>query len=127
MSLTSRMLIKFLQLSGMKGKLAKGSQKTFEEAVSYNRKHPFIMPKDHKAIYEQIDIHTSFGICPCVKITQPDSCRDHAVLFTWGGGGMVVRFLTTQDIAVDKAIIDAGTAPYQYPKWICRRSACVTF
>ena len=36
------------------------------------------------------------------------------------GGGMVVRFLTTQDIAVDKAIIDAGTAPYQYPKWICR-------
>ncbi len=36
------------------------------------------------------------------------------------GGGMVVRFLTTQDIAVDRAIIDAGTAPYQYPKWICR-------
>ena len=54
MSLTSRMLIKFLQLSGMKGKLAKGSQKTFEEAVSYNRKHPFIMPNDHKAIYEKI-------------------------------------------------------------------------
>ena len=53
MSLTSRMLIKFLQLSGMKGKLAKGSQKTFEEAVSYNRKHPFIMPNDHRAIYEQ--------------------------------------------------------------------------
>ncbi len=38
MSLTSRMLVKILQLSGMKGKLAKGSQKTFEEAVSYNRK-----------------------------------------------------------------------------------------
>jgi len=36
------------------------------------------------------------------------------------GGGMAVRFLTTQDIPVDKAIIDAGTAPYQYPKWICR-------
>ena len=35
------------------------------------------------------------------------------------GGGMVVRFLTTQDIPVDRAIIDAGTAPYQYPKWIC--------
>lgn len=35
------------------------------------------------------------------------------------GGGMVVRFLATQDIPVDKAIIDAGTAPYQYPKWIC--------
>ena len=85
MSLTSRILIKFLQLSGIKGKLAKGSQKTFEEAVSYNRKHPFIMPKDHKAIYEQIDIHTSFGIYPCVKITQPDSCRNHAVLFTWVG------------------------------------------
>lgn len=36
------------------------------------------------------------------------------------GGGMVVRFLATQRIAVDKAIIDAGTAPYQYPKWICK-------
>ena len=36
------------------------------------------------------------------------------------GGGMVVRFLTTQGISVDKAIIDAGTAPYQYPKWICK-------
>lgn len=35
------------------------------------------------------------------------------------GGGMVVRFLATQKITVDKAIIDAGTAPYQYPKWIC--------
>ena len=27
------------------------------------------------------------------------------------GGGMVLRFLTTQDIPVDRAIIDAGTAP----------------
>ena len=27
------------------------------------------------------------------------------------GGGMVVRFLATQEIQVDKAIIDAGTAP----------------
>ena len=36
------------------------------------------------------------------------------------GGGMVARFLTTQNIPVDRAIIDAGTAPYQYPKWICR-------
>ena len=36
------------------------------------------------------------------------------------GGGMVVRLLSTQDIPVDKAIIDAGTAPYQYPKWICK-------
>ena len=36
------------------------------------------------------------------------------------GGGMVVRFLTTQRIPVDRAIIDAGTAPYRYPKWICK-------
>lgn len=36
------------------------------------------------------------------------------------GGGMAVRFLTTQGIKVDRAIIDAGTAPYQYPKWICK-------
>ena len=36
------------------------------------------------------------------------------------GGGMVVRFLTTQDIPVDSVIIDAGTAPYRFPKWICK-------
>ena len=36
------------------------------------------------------------------------------------GGGMVVCFLATQEIQVDKAIIDAGTAPYQYPRWICK-------
>ena len=36
------------------------------------------------------------------------------------GGGMVVRFLATQQITVDRAIIDAGTAPYRFPKWICR-------
>lgn len=36
------------------------------------------------------------------------------------GGGMVVRFLTTQDIPADRVIIDAGTAPYRFPKWICK-------
>ena len=36
------------------------------------------------------------------------------------GGGMVIRFLTTQSVPVKKAIIDAGTAPYLFPKWICR-------
>ncbi len=113
MSLTSRMLIKFLQLSGMKGKLAKVSQKTFEEAVSYNRKHPFIMPNAHKTIYEKIDIQTSFGIYPCVKITQPDSCRDHAVLFTWGGGGLLNTWKSQLGLAV-KLGRDANV-PVYYP------------
>lgn len=36
------------------------------------------------------------------------------------GGGMVVCFLTTQDIPADRVIIDAGTAPYRFPKWICK-------
>lgn len=36
------------------------------------------------------------------------------------GGGMAVRLLTTQRISVTKAIIDAGTSPYQYPKWLCK-------
>lgn len=36
------------------------------------------------------------------------------------GGATVIRFLATEDISVDKAIIDAGITPYPYPKWICR-------
>ena len=36
------------------------------------------------------------------------------------GGASVIRFLATEAIRVDKAIIDAGITPYPYPKWICR-------
>ena len=36
------------------------------------------------------------------------------------GGGMATRFLVAQRIPVDRAIIDAGTAPYTYPKWLCK-------
>ncbi len=35
------------------------------------------------------------------------------------GGGMVIRFLTSENIPVDKAIIDADAAPYQLPRWLC--------
>ena len=41
------------------------------------------------------------------------------------GGGMAVRFLTTQDIPVDKAIIDAGTAPV--PKMDLQADRCAGF
>ena len=36
------------------------------------------------------------------------------------GGATVIRFLATQDITTDKAIIDAGITPYPYPKPVCR-------
>ncbi len=36
------------------------------------------------------------------------------------GGASAMRFLATEDIPVDKAIIDAGITPYPYPKWVCR-------
>ena len=36
------------------------------------------------------------------------------------GGGMAIRLLTMQRIPVVRAIIDAGTAPYLYPKWLCK-------
>lgn len=36
------------------------------------------------------------------------------------GGATVIRFLATQDITADKAIIDAGITPYPYPKPVCR-------
>ena len=36
------------------------------------------------------------------------------------GGAAVMRFLATEDIPVEKAIIDAGITPYPYPRFICR-------
>ena len=36
------------------------------------------------------------------------------------GGAIIVRFLATSNIPVQKAIIDGGILPYTYPKWICR-------
>ena len=36
------------------------------------------------------------------------------------GGASVIRFLATEDIGVDKAIIDAGITPYPYPRLFCR-------
>ncbi len=36
------------------------------------------------------------------------------------GGAIVIRFLATENIPVEKAIIDAGITPYPYPKPVCR-------
>ena len=36
------------------------------------------------------------------------------------GGASVIRFLATEDIPVDRAVIDAGITPYPYPRLICR-------
>ena len=36
------------------------------------------------------------------------------------GGASVIRFLATENIGVDKAIIDAGITPYPYPRLVCR-------
>ena len=35
------------------------------------------------------------------------------------GGGMAVRLLAEQKMPVKRAIIDAGTSPYDYPRWLC--------
>ena len=40
------------------------------------------------------------------------------------GGASVIRFLATESIPVDKAIIDAGITPYPYPRFICRLISC---
>ena len=36
------------------------------------------------------------------------------------GGASAIRFLATENIRVDKAIIDAGITPYPYPRLVCR-------
>ncbi|MDO5107697.1 MAG: hypothetical protein Q4D39_05425 [Coriobacteriaceae bacterium] len=36
------------------------------------------------------------------------------------GGASTIRFLATQKIDVDRAIIDAGITPYPYPRPLCR-------
>ncbi len=113
MSITSELILKLLRISNMKEKLSKGSGKTFEEAVSYNQKHSFVIPKDKKAIYEKLSVKTSFGEYPCLKITQKNSSSEHAVLFTWGGGGLLNAWKSQLALAV-KLGRDA-CVPVYYP------------
>ena len=40
------------------------------------------------------------------------------------GGACVIRFLATEDIPVERAVIDAGITPYPYPRVICRLISC---
>lgn len=47
-------------------------------------------------------------------------CRLDCLYGVSMGGSAVIRFLATQDIIADKAIIDAGITPYPYPKPVCR-------
>lgn len=36
------------------------------------------------------------------------------------GGAIIVRFLATSGIPVERAVVDGGILPYTYPKWICK-------
>ena len=36
------------------------------------------------------------------------------------GGATAIRFLATENMPVDRAIIDAGITPYPYPRFLCR-------
>ena len=73
-------------------------------------------PKDHTDfISVEKTVDDTVGWLKAHGITKLDAL--YGLSF---GGGMVIRFLTTQDIPVGKAIIDAGTAPYRFPKWICK-------
>ena len=53
-------------------------------------------------------------------LRQSASSRVEAMYGVSMGGASVIRFLATENIPVDKAIIDAGITPYSYPRWICR-------
>lgn len=113
MSVTSKIIVKLFQISRIKEKLGRGSGQTFEEAVTYNQKHPFVLPKDKKAIYEEVSVKTSFGTFPCLKISQKNSSTKGAILFTWGGGGLLNVWKSQLSIAI-KLSRDAGV-PVYYP------------
>ncbi len=49
--------------------------------------------------------------------------RIEAVYGVSMGGASVIRFLATEDIPVERAVIDAGITPYLYPRFICRLTA----
>ena len=36
------------------------------------------------------------------------------------GGAIIIRFLATSGIPVERAVIDGGILPYTYPKWVCK-------
>jgi len=67
--------------------------------------------------YESVEKNTleAAGLLREKGITHLDAIYGPCI-----GGASALRFLVTQDITVDKVIIDSGLTPYKYPKWICR-------
>lgn len=113
MSVSSKIIVNLFKISHIKTKLGRGSGQTFEEAVTYNQKHPFVLPRDKKAIYEEIGVKTSFGTFPCLKISQKTVTPGKAILFTWGGGGLLNVWKSQLSIA-RKLSKDTGV-PVYYP------------
>ncbi|MBQ9268908.1 MAG: alpha/beta hydrolase [Oscillospiraceae bacterium] len=53
-------------------------------------------------------------------LREQDIRRVDAMYGVSMGGAIVIRFLATEDLPVEKAVIDGGITPYPYPKLLCR-------
>jgi len=115
MSIFASILRSVYKLSGAKKAFALPEDALRREIEKQNRHRGVFTPTDRKAYYETIAVN---GF-PCLIAREHPKPSERAILYFFGGG-MVIRMLATRAMPVDKAIIDAGTAPYRYPKWICK-------
>ena len=86
MSVRFKILKTVYKLSGMKRMFGLPQEKLFAKAAQLNAKRGFAVPTDKKHVYTDVRVGERGH---CLKIRQPGTQRDKAMLFLFGGGMVI--------------------------------------
>ena len=92
MSVRFKILKTVYKLSGMKRMFGLPQEKLFAKAAQLNAKRGFAVPTDKKHVYTDVRVGERGH---CLKIRQPGTQRDKAMLFLFGGGMSSARTQAT--------------------------------
>lgn len=86
MSVRFKILKTVYKLSGIKRMFGLPQEKLFAKAAQLNAKRGFAVPTDKKHVYTDVRVGERGH---CLKIRQPGTQRDKAMLFLFGGGMVI--------------------------------------
>lgn len=86
MSVRFKILKTVYKLSGIKRMFGLPQEKLFAKAAQLNAKRGFAVPTDKKHVYTDVRVGERGH---CLKIRQPGTQRDRAMLFLFGGGMVI--------------------------------------